>query len=104
MPNDADPGIVPNVRAVAPIGAEVDVVDVRPGPGLEYRDELVLGPIEGAHPAVRLVPDADVLQLGVDATPHRQQLADMAPVHADEMDGAVAAVRTQVLQDGFEEV
>ena len=50
-----DPGIVPDVRAVAPVGAEVDIVDVRPGPGLEYRDELVLGPIEGAHPAVRLV-------------------------------------------------
>ena len=32
------------------------------------------------------------------------QLADMTPIHTDVMDDAVAAVRAQVPQDGFEEV
>ena len=73
---------------------------------LEHEHQLVLAPIERPHAAVGLVPDAQVLELGKDRPPGRQQFAHMAPVHADERDGAVAAGRGGMpkrrLQEGRE--
>ena len=57
---------------------------------LEHEDELVLGAVERAHAAVGLVPDAEVLELREHRLAGGKQLAHVAPVHADEGDGAVA--------------
>ncbi len=44
------------------MAAELDVVDVGRRAILEDQDQLVLGAVEGSHAAVRLVPDAEVLE------------------------------------------
>ena len=86
-----DAGIGPDVRAVAAVLAELDVVDVRRVARLEDEDQLVLRAVERAHAAIGLRPDAEVLELGVGPACRGQDLALMAPVHADEVDRAVAA-------------
>ena len=52
--------IGPDIRAPAAAFAELDVVDVRGGAGLEQRQQLMLGPIEAAHAGVGLGPDDEV--------------------------------------------
>jgi len=64
----------------------------------EREHELVLRAVEGAHPRVRLHPDAQVLELGVDPKARREQLAGVSPVHAHEVDRAVVAVRRVVAE------
>ena len=68
--------------------AEQDVVDVRCGARLEYRDHFTLRPVQRAHAALALHPAADVLQLCVDLAGVEQGL-QTAPVHEDKMDRAV---------------
>ena len=53
-------------------------------PALEHEDQLMLGAVEAAHAGIGLVPDAEVLQLAVVRLGRPQQLADMAPVHAEK--------------------
>ena len=61
IPEAVDARIGPDIRAVAAVLAEFDVVDVRCVPRLEDADELVLGTIERPHAGVGLRPDADIL-------------------------------------------
>ena len=56
---------------------------------LEFADHFVLRPIEGAHAAIVLGPDDQVLHLVIDRMPRSQHLAHVAPVHADHQDGAI---------------
>ena len=76
-------GISPNVAAVAPEAAEVDIVAVIGATVFEDKDELVLAAVERAHPGVVLDPYAEVLHLALDAAGGRHQLFDMTPIHAD---------------------
>jgi len=64
----------------------------------EHGDKLVPAPIERAHPGIVLDPDADVFELVIRLAAGGQQLFDVAPVHADEMDGAVNAKGRQVAE------
>src|SRR5689334_20672650 len=57
------PGVIPDIAAVAPEAAELDVVAVPAAAVLEDKDELVPAAIERAHPGVVLDPDAEVFQL-----------------------------------------
>jgi hypothetical protein len=57
----------------------------------EHKDKLVLAAVERAHPAIVLDPNAEVLQLVIGGSAGGQQLLDMAPVHADEVQRAVEA-------------
>ena len=98
-----DPGIVPDVGAVAAVLAELDVINVRPRSRLEHEDQLVLGPVERAHAAIVLVPDAQVLLLGIEAAGGGQQLIDVPPVHADKVNRAVRAMGDQMAEHGLEE-
>jgi hypothetical protein len=65
---------------------------------LEYKDELMLAAVERAHPGIVLDPDADVFELVIRLAAGGQQLFDMAPVHADEMDGAINAKGREVAE------
>ena len=54
-----------------------------------YEHHLMLGSVERAHAGVALVPHADVEQLIVDDASHHRHVIKVAPVHADEVHGAI---------------
>ena len=85
------PGIAPHIAAVAPEPAELHIVAVLLAAVFEYKDELMLAAVERAHPGIVLDPDADVFELVIRLAASGQQLFDVPPIHADEMDGAVNA-------------
>src|SRR2546423_1920186 len=98
------PGVSPNIGAVAPEAAELDIVAVPASAVLEDKDELVLAAVERSHPSIVLDPDAEVFQLAVNAAPGRHQLCDVAPIHADKVDRAVSRERRQIVESMFEKV
>jgi hypothetical protein len=65
---------------------------------LEHKHKLVLAAVERTHPGIIFDPDAQVLRLAIGGPTGGQQLLDVAPVHADEMDGAGNAKRRQVAE------
>src|SRR5258708_2056096 len=71
--------------------AELKTIDVRRAAGLERKDQLMAGAVEGAHPTVILDPHTEVLQFRVGAGSGGKYLAQVAPIHADEMDRALEA-------------
>src|SRR6516165_2814822 len=52
--------IIQNVGAIAALSAESKIVDVRPGPAFEDRDEFVFRTVEAALAGVGLIPDQKV--------------------------------------------
>jgi hypothetical protein len=58
----------------------------------EHQHQLVLTAVEGTHSGIVLDPHADVFELGIDPRAGGEQLAKVPPVHADEVNGAIAAV------------
>src|ERR1700737_4781964 len=76
---------MPDIAAVAAELAELDVVAVRSAALLEDQAELVLAAIERAHAGIVLDPDAEVLELAIGLGTGNQQLVEMAPVHANEV-------------------
>src|SRR5205085_191852 len=58
-----DTRIVEHVAAVAAVGAEAEIVDVRRAAVLEDADQLVFRAVEAALPSVILVPDQQVFPL-----------------------------------------
>jgi len=99
----ADPGILPDIRATAAILAEFKVIDVGARTGFPDKDEFVLAAVEAAHAGIGLGPDAQVLQLGIDLVTGRHHFDDVAPVHADVMNGCVRAVCDQMPEHRREE-
>jgi hypothetical protein len=93
-----DTTILPDVRAVAPVLAEFETVDMRGAPVLERKDQFMAGAIEGPYAAVALDPDDQVLELRVVGA-SRQHLAHAPPVQADEVDRAVRAVGDKIAED-----
>src|SRR6202521_5418376 len=83
------PGVIPHIAAVATIAAELDMVLVRVPALLEQEHELVLAAVERAHAGIVLGPDAQVLQLAIGALAGGEQLAHVAPIHADEVERPV---------------
>src|SRR5689334_25166270 len=83
------PGVLPDIAAVAPKLAELDIVAVPVAAVFENEDKLVLAAVERAHPGIVLDPDAEVFQLAIDAAAGDQQVFGMAPVHADEVQRTV---------------
>jgi hypothetical protein len=57
-----DTGVGPDIRPVPAMLAQLDVVDVPALARLEHEHELVLRAIERAHAAIRLGPDAQILE------------------------------------------
>lgn len=85
-------GIFPDISAIAPMAAELDIVAVFACPALEYEDQFVTGAIKRPQTAVRFHPDADVFEFGIDLLTCAEHLGGMCPVHANEMNGAVGTV------------
>src|SRR5205085_1538398 len=79
------PGIMPHIAAFAAKPAKLDIVAVPLAAMFEHKDKLVLAAVERPHPAIVLDPNTEVLQLVVGGSAGRQQLLEMAPVHADEV-------------------
>src|SRR5215217_7473386 len=96
--NRLDALVGPHVGSIAPVLAKFEAVDVRRGPLLEGEDQFVSGSIEGAHSAVILDPDNQILELAEHVVGCRQHLARVAPVHAYEVYRAVDAYLRQTLE------
>src|SRR5215471_3107124 len=69
--------VPPDIAAVTPKAAELDIVAVLVAALLEDKDELVLAAVERAHPGIVFDPDAEVLDRAVDAAGGSEQLGDM---------------------------
>lgn len=75
------PRIVPDIGAIPSGFAQPKAVRMGRRPNLEHKNQLVFGPIEGPHPGIGLVPDAEVLEFREHVLPGCEQLGHMAPVH-----------------------
>src|SRR4051794_29507285 len=73
------------------------------GAVLEHEHELMLRSVEGAHAAIGLVPDAQVLEREVARSSGPQQFARVSPIDTDEQDGAIAAASSHGSQRVSEE-
>jgi hypothetical protein len=79
-------GIIENVRAVATLGAEAEIVDMRRSAVLEDRNQLVPGAVKAALTSIVLVPDQQVLPFRVERPRGGEQFRQMPPIHEDVMD------------------
>src|SRR5262249_24015105 len=84
--------ILPHIGAVAAVLAELDIVGVSPGAGLEDTDQFVLRSIERSHASRALDPNHDVLEFGIDLPTGGEEFVKVLPIHAHEMDRAAFAV------------
>ena len=83
--------IGPDVGAVAPELAKLDVVAVGRTAILEHQHQLVGRAVETAHAAVRLGPDTDVDELAIARATRRDQGEDVLPIHANVAQRAIGA-------------
>src|ERR1700730_2047074 len=93
-----DPGVAPNIAAVATIAAELDMVLVRVLAVLEDEHELMLAAVERTHAGIVLGPHAQVLQLAIGALAGGEQLRHVPPIHTDEVERPDAAVAREEAQ------
>src|ERR1700730_14803468 len=56
------------------------------------KDHLMLRTVESTHSGIALVPDANVLQLGVVGISSCEHFAHVAPIHADLVDRTIGRV------------
>ena len=101
-PEAVDPRILPDIGPIAPGRAEAEGVGVGRGADLVDKDQFMLRPVEASHAAIGLFPDDEVLQLRIDLPSGGLEFAHVAPVHADEMDGAIRADLRHRAERGFE--
>ena len=73
VPHQTMARIGPDIFAVTPVLTERDIVHVRSVADLIDRYELVLRAVERSHSRIRLVPDDQILKLGIDAPRRRKQ-------------------------------
>src|SRR5437879_4752162 len=89
-PKRVDPGVVPDVGSRATVASQFDVVEVGVHADAEDADQLMLAPVKRALAGIRLHPDGEVEHLVVDHAAGFDKLADVAPVHANVMNGTIA--------------
>ena len=95
-------GIGPDVASIAAMAAKIDIVDMLTATILPNKNQFMLAPVEGAHAGIGLIPDSEVLELSIDPFAGGQHFVDMAPIGADEMDGAVIGMFGQQAQTLFQ--
>src|SRR5437764_2442139 len=83
---------------------ELDIVEMRLLANTEHADELVLASVERALAGIRLHPDRQVQEVAIDRAAGLEQLADMTPIHAYEMHGAIAGDRRGRRQCALQEL
>src|SRR5262249_30376112 len=86
-----------------PMLPELEIVGVCRDPRFPYEYELVLRAVERAHARVRLVPDAEVLELAIDHAAGTKHFPEVAPVDTDLVDRAVDRVVCETAEDRLEE-
>jgi hypothetical protein len=59
--------------------------------------------IKASHPAIIFDPDIKIFQFAVCILPRQQHFIHMAPVHADEMDGAIGTMLGEIFERVLEE-
>ena len=91
-----DAGVIPDVRAIAPMLAQLEIIDVPSAAVLPHEDQFVLAAIEAAHASVGLVPNTEVLELAVDRAAGGEHLPHVPPIHADLMDRPINGVPGKV--------
>src|SRR5215216_5014381 len=96
-------GVVPHVRARAPMAPERDIVEMWRLPDAKDADKLVLAAVERALASIRLHPHGDVDDVPIDSLGGCQQLANVPPIHAHEMNRTVTRNCCRSIQDGAEE-
>ena len=69
---------------------ELNVVEMWSRTDAEDADHLVLTAIKRPLSGIGLVPHCDVEKCAIDVGASRDELADMAPIHRDEMHGTVS--------------
>ena len=69
---------------------EFDRVEMRRRANAIDEDQFVLRTVKGAHPSVRLVPDAKIEEVAIDPLAHRGDVIHVPPIHANEVYGAIA--------------
>src|SRR6516225_11056268 len=98
-----DPGVVPDVGPRATVAPQLNVVEVRFFANTEDANQLMLTAVKGALAGIRLYPHREIEHLAVDRVAGFNELADMAPVDADVMQGTVPRDRCSLLERVFEE-
>jgi len=66
---------------------------------LEDEHDFMLAAIERSHAGVVFCPSADVHKFGIDVASCGKQFTHVPPIHADVMQGAVAAVLSQIVEN-----
>jgi hypothetical protein len=89
--------IVPNIAAVSSVTAQLNIVPMRAVAVLENQHQFMLAAVERSHAGIVFGPNAYIFQLVVDLFACREQLSNVSPVHANEMQGASLAVLRQEL-------
>ena len=86
-------GVLPDVGPVASVLAELDVIAMRRLADFGDPDQLVLGPVQAAHPAIGFDPDAEVDWRQSERPTGVLKLAQMRPVHERVDQGTVDTMR-----------
>jgi hypothetical protein len=98
-PKRVDARVLPDIRTVPAMAAELDVVEMSRVADPEDAYKLVLAPIERALTGVRLDPDGKIEGFAIDRAAGIEQLANVPPVHAHEMHCARCAKPRQRPQE-----
>src|SRR5947207_1117680 len=81
---------------------ELDGVEIGSLTHPEHADEFVTAAVEGSLAGIRLRPYDEVERGAVDRSGGRQQLANVPPVYAHEMDRTLTRNCSRSVQDGGE--
>jgi hypothetical protein len=87
--------VFPDIRTVTAEFAELNIVAMSGFAVPEDEDKLMARSIEGAHAAVVLDPDTQVEQGVIYRLSCCEDFFRMAPIHANEVDGTLFAIRSK---------
>jgi hypothetical protein len=90
-------GVIPDVRAIAPEAAELNIVEVRFLAVSKHEHKFMPGPVKRAHAAIALNPNTHVEQIEASGAAGGKHLAHVAPIHAGVDDGAAGGMKAREL-------
>ena len=88
-PERVDPGVMPHVGSRAAVTPQFNVVEVGIVAHAEDADQFMLAAVERALAGIRLYPYREIEHLAVNHAAGFDELTDVAPVHADVMNGTI---------------
>src|ERR1700730_4108021 len=91
-PHGTDTGVVPDVRSRPTVLSQLEIVDVSRSTVLPHEHQFVLGSIERSHPAIGLVPYAQIFKLAKNLAAGREHFGHVPPIHAYLMDRTIDGV------------